>query len=93
MRRHRFYLRMSGLLAVAPEFTTRTQHIALPLPHVTISPMEPFKAYTTAALRLDIVDVLPSWSRSDVARGLRASRERVWLQASRRKFTGQPRMR
>lgn len=77
MRRHRFYLRMSGLLAVAPEFITRTQHIALPLPHVTISPMEPFKAYTTAALRLDIVDVVPSWSRSDVARGLRASREHV----------------
>lgn len=75
MRRHRFYLRMSDLLAVAPEFTTRTQRIALP--HVTISPMEPFKAYTMAALRLDIVDVLPSWSRSDVARGLRASREHV----------------
>lgn len=74
MRRHRFYLRMSGLLAIAPEFTTRTQRIALPLPHVTISPMEP---YTMAALRLDIVDVLPSWSRSDVARGLRASREHV----------------
>lgn len=93
VQRERIYLRVSPRLTVAAGFAMRTRRTAALVPYVTISSIGPFKACTMAALRLDIVDALPSWPRCEVGRGLPMSRQGVWLHASLCKLAGQPRTR